>query len=723
MQKISNDAQELSTSLNYLNQAQLDAVINNSGPMLVLAGAGTGKTKVLTSKISYILDNMLASAFEILAVTFTNKAAKEMLHRTSSSGSLPWLGTFHSIATKILRSNASLLGFEESFTIIDSDDQLRLIKSILKENNIDSDALNPKYVSSLIQRWKDECLLPEDLIYRSDQNQEVVKIYKIYQERLKSLSAADFGDLLLYNIILFRTHPHILENYQNRFKYVLVDEYQDTNAIQYLWLKMLAAKCSNICCVGDEDQSIYGWRGAQIRNILQFEQDFPGAAVIRLEQNYRSTGNILSAAASLIANNSQRLGKKLWTNGDLGNKVRLVKAVNDKDEADYIAKEIIKLKNHGLSLGSVAILLRSSSQTRNFEETFLTKGLPYKIVGGQKFYSRQEIRDIIAYIRLVCNPTDMLAFERIVNLPKRGIGPLTLSKIITHATINSQSPIEAIGELTRTGEIKGKTGQSLEQFSKNIANWSNLLDDLSPSALADLIINQSGYLQMWQAEKTIEAATRIENIQELIKGLNDFPTTREFLDFVSLISDNDTEHGDNMVSIMTIHAAKGLEFDCVFLPCWEEGIFPNQRSLDESGGVGLEEERRLAYVAITRAKKDLYISYCSIRTIFGITNASIASRFIKELPIEMLEGLTTINNSSTHNYSRYYSGNYGFNKKSYQNTFELKDSKSLFREGEKVFHEKFGYGLVTSVLGEQVEVDFKFSGYKTILSAYLRKAS
>lgn len=723
MQKISNDTPALSAALHSLNQAQLEAVTNNSGPLLVLAGAGTGKTKVLTSKISYILDNMLASAFEILAVTFTNKAAKEMLHRTSSSGTLPWLGTFHSIATKIMRANASLLGFEESFTIIDADDQLRLIKNLLKENNIDSDTLNPKYVSSLIQRWKDECLLPEDLIYRSDQNQHVLQIYKIYQERLKSLSAVDFGDLLLYNILLFRTHPHILENYQQRFKYVLVDEYQDTNAIQYLWLKMLAQRCNNICCVGDEDQSIYGWRGAQIRNILQFEQDFPGALVIRLEQNYRSTGRILSTAAGLIANNSQRLGKKLWTEGDLGNKVRLVKAINDKDEADFVAKEIIKLKNHGQPLGKIAILLRSSSQTRNFEETFLTKGLPYKIVGGQKFYSRQEIRDVIAYLRLISNPTDMLAFERIVNLPKRGVGALTLAKIISYATINNLNPLEAIAQLTCNNEIKGKAGQSLEQFTRNLISWGHLLHELNPSALAELVINQSGYLQMWRAENTIEAATRIENIQELIKGLNDFPTTREFLDFVSLISDNETEHGDNMVSIMTIHAAKGLEFECVFLPCWEEGIFPNQRSLDESGGVGLEEERRLAYVAITRAKQDLYISYCALRTIFGSTNASIPSRFIKELPSEMLEALATQNQAHTYSYNRFNSGHYSFNRKVIKTPSEVTDSRSMFIDGDKVFHEKFGYGVVTSVFGEQVEVDFKFSGYKTILAAYLRKAS
>ena len=722
MQAILNENAEsiLSQEQTDLNKEQFEAVVNNSGPLLILAGAGTGKTKVLTSKISYILHNFLASTHEILAVTFTNKAAKEMLHRISSNNNLPWLGTFHSVATKILRINASLIGLEESFTIIDADDQLRLIKSILKENNIDSDTLSHKYVSYLIQRWKDECLLPEDLAYRNDIDQLPLKIYKIYQTRLRALNAADFGDLLLYNIILFRQFPHILENYQHRFKYILVDEYQDTNSIQYLWLKLLAASNQNICCVGDEDQSIYGWRGAQIRNILQFEQDFPGAKIIRLEQNYRSTANILATAASLIANNSERLGKNLWTKGDCGNKVKLVKAINDRDEANFVIKEIIKLKNQGYLLGQIAILLRSSSQTRNFEETFLTHGLPYKIIGGQKFYNRQEIRDVIAYLRLVANPTDSLAFERIINLPKRGIGHTTLAKIISYAVAQNVNPLEATQALCGSQELKGKTKQTLEQFLLNIFNWSGLINNCSPAALTELILEQSGYLQMWKAEATIESRTRIENIQELIKALGDFASLREFLDYTSLISDNDSENSENMVSVMTIHASKGLEFNCIFLPCWEEGIFPNQRSLDESAQRGLEEERRLAYVGITRARKDLYISFCASRTIYGSTQPSIASRFIKELPIDRLETFAT--STQFQNPNSYFPNRYKSASNRPQHSFEVQDSLAQFRYGERVFHEKFGYGTVSSTLGNQVEVDFKFSGFKTILATYLRKA-
>jgi DNA helicase-2/ATP-dependent DNA helicase PcrA len=563
-------------------------------------------------------------------------------------------------------------------------------------------------------------LLPEDLLYSTDQNLDAAKIYQTYQERLRALSAVDFGDLLLYNILLFKNHPEILANYQNRFKYVLVDEYQDTNSIQYLWLKMLAEKSYNICCVGDEDQSIYGWRGAQIRNILQFEQDFHGAKIIRLEENYRSTSNILGVAASLISHNSQRLGKNLWTSGEDGNKVKLVKAINEKDEADFVVQEIIKLRNHGSSLANIAILLRSSAHTRNFEETFLTKGMPYKIVGGQKFYSRQEIRDITAYLRLISNNTDILAFERIVNLPRRGIGQTTLTKIISYAAQNHIGPIEAAFKLCDTGDIKGKTKGALEQFSSNIIEWGKHLDTTSPAALVELIIQQSGYLQMWKTENTIESKTRLENIQELIKGLEDFGSTAEFLDYVSLIADNDSEHEDNMVSIMTIHAAKGLEFDTIFLPCWEEGIFPNQRSLDESGAAGLEEERRLAYVAITRARKDLYISSCSVRTLYGTTQPAVPSRFMKELPLERCEGFST--QTHFHNpHHQYGYKNYNTRRQTTYKHYEAKDSGALFHPGEKVFHEKFGYGSVTSTLGNQIEVNFKFSGYKTILSNYLQK--
>lgn len=704
-----------------LNNEQLVAVDHTNGPLLVLAGAGTGKTRVLTAKILSILEQLLASNHEILAVTFTNKAAKEMLHRIAASGAshLPWLGTFHSIAAKILRSNASLIGLDENFTIIDADDQVRMVKHLLKESNIDSADLAPKYVVYMIQRWKDEGLLPEDIAQDLPFIEgQILKIYQIYQTRLKLLNAADFGDLLLYNIKLFESCPHILENYQRRFKYILVDEYQDTNAIQYKWLKLLADVHKNICCVGDEDQSIYGWRGAKIRNILQFGQDFPGALIVRLEQNYRSTGNILEAASCLISNNSERLGKKLWTGFDSGNKVKLIKAINDKDEANYVAKEIIKLKNNGYLLSNIAILHRSSAQTRNFEEIFLSCGIPYKVIGGQKFYARQEIRDVIAYLRLTNNPIDSFAFERIVNLPKRGVGQATVNKIINYADLHKISPLSAVTELINAGEIKGKAKASLEEFLLKISKWSSLIDSQNPSSLTEIILYESGYLDMWKAEKTIEAGTRLENIQELIKALGDFLNLGTFLDHVSLVSDNDAEIDGNMVSLMTIHASKGLEFDCIFFPCWEEGIFPNQRSLDESGNKGLEEERRLAYVGITRARKDLYISFCTNRLQYGSIQMSTPSRFIKELPLDKIESFATFmaapqfTNASFQRQQRFPSKN---------NITQAQDSKARYLEGDRVFHDKFGYGIVTGTLGNQIEVNFKLSGYKTIMADYLKR--
>ena len=707
-----------------LNNEQLKAVSYLDGPLLVLAGAGTGKTKVLTSKIAYILEQGFANSTEILAVTFTNKAAKEMLHRVQSIVDAPgiWLGTFHSIATRILRKNANLLDLQDNFTIIDADDQLRLIKTILKEQNLDSEKLNPKFIASTIQRMKDEGITPDNLETASGKYSNIdsvtKKIYILYQARLKSLSAVDFGDLLLYNIELFKNYPNILYSYQSRFKYILVDEYQDTNSIQYLWLKMLGSVHGNICCVGDEDQSIYGWRGAKISNILRFEKDFPGATVVRLEQNYRSTNNILNSASGIIANNAERLGKKLWTEFGEGEKVRVVSANSDRDEAEYISKEIIKLKNQGYILSEIAILFRASAQTRVFEESFLTFGLPYKVIGGQKFYSRQEIRDIIAYLRIAVNPTDNFAFERIINVPKRGIGATSVAKIFEHCNIYKTTTQNAIHELIAKGELKGKTKASLEEFSARLDRWNHEAQSINHVSLADKILNESGYLKMWQEENTIESKTRLENINELIRALGDFQNINEFLDYVSLVSDNDGENSDNMVNLMTLHGAKGLEFNCVFLPCWEEGIFPNQRCLDEQGKKGLEEERRLAYVGITRAKRLLYISHCASRYIYGSVQLAVASRFIAELPEINMQKFKTQNSS----YQFANKWHRPIEKREYsRSNYEMRDSKAKFRDGERIFHDKFGYGTVISSLDDQVEISFEQGGYKTILENFLRK--
>ena len=641
---ISNSIQNI-PAINALNPEQKEAVLAVDGPVLVLAGAGTGKTKVLTTRIAHILSSRLAWASQILAVTFTNKAAKEMGERVAhllsgdqNSNPLSWLGTFHSIAAKILRRYGEVLGFTSSFTILNSDDQLRLIKQLLIENNIDEKQNSPKVILSIIQAWKDQALPPEKVTDAEHSiNARALLIYKAYQKRLKTLNAMDFGDLLLNNIILFTTHPEIHKEVAGRFKYILVDEYQDTNVAQYLWLRLLASAHKNICCVGDDDQSIYGWRGAEIGNILRFEKDFTGAKVIRLERNYRSTGNILAAASHIISNNNGRLGKTLWTEDDDGEKVRIRSLWDGDEEARFVGNEIENFQRSGSSLNDMAVLVRAGFQTRAFEERFLMLGLSYRVIGGLRFYERQEIRDAVAYLRVISQPDDDLAFERIINTPKRGIGTATMETINTHARAAEISMTKATTELLKMNAFKGKLANSLGNLLKSLEQWRGLIGTQTIAEITDIMLDESGYRAMWKSDKTPEAQGRLDNLKELVRAMGEFESLTAFLEHVGLVTDMSENNNSDMISIMTLHAAKGLEFDHVFLPGWEEGLFPHQRSLDESGRDGLEEERRLAYVGITRAKKTCTISFAGSRRIYNQWQSSIPSRFVSELPKEHTE--------------------------------------------------------------------------------------
>lgn len=708
--------------VNSLNTKQIEAINYFDGHLLVLAGAGTGKTKVLTHKIAEIIKLGKALPNEILAVTFTNKAAREMQERArnllesfDNHTDGMWLGTFHSIAYRILRNYYHLVGLERDFVVIDADDQLRLIKNVLKDSGFENDKYyNPRFVLNTIQRLKEDALSIKALQINNINNtdQKILELYKNYQENLLRLNAVDFGDLLLYNVMIFTQNDALLTAYQARFKYLLIDEYQDTNLVQYLWLKLLSGQSSIVCCVGDEDQSIYGWRGAKIENILKFEQDFPGGKIIRLEQNYRSSPAILKAASSLISKNSERLGKTLWTESNSSEKIKIFSATSDKNEAETIAKQIIKLKSLGYELGKIAILFRSNSHTRLFEETLLSCGIPYQVIGGLRFYARQEIKDVIAYLRSARNLGDFLAFERLVNIPKRGVGLVTISKIADHLKAHPlHNIIDAINHLIVAGEIKGKAKDNLLYLAKQLKEWHESYQLSSPAEMAKQIIEESGYMRYWQEEKSIEAKTRIENIKELISALEDFHSLDEFLEHVSLVSDIDSESSGQMLSLMTIHAAKGLEFDVVFLPCWEEGIFPNQRTLNEENNFGsVEEERRLAYVAITRARKLLFISSSFSRRVFGQYIGMTPSRFISEIDSQSMEQFYTISTNS-------YKTNVSDVKKEF---IQPKISRNGFTAGQKVFHQKFGYGKIMGLLDDQAEVYFTNAGYKTILTSFLK---
>ena len=751
--------------LDGLNPAQRQAVETLDGPVLMLAGAGTGKTRALTARIAHLLATRRARPNEILAVTFTNKAAREMKDRVGrlmgqAVEGMPWMGTFHSISVKILRRHAELVGLKSNFTILDTDDQLRLLKQLIVAANIDEKRWPARMLAGLIDNWKNRAWTPEKVpsAEAAAYNYKGTELYVAYQERLKTLNATDFGDLLLHVVTILQTHPDILEQYQRWFRYILVDEYQDTNVAQYLWLRLLAAKHQNICCVGDDDQSIYGWRGAEVGNILRFEKDFPGAHVVRLEQNYRSTEHILAAASGLIAGNSGRLGKTLWTEATGGEKVRLIGHWDGEEEARWIGEEAEALQRgtRGLepvSLDNQAILVRASHQMRAFEDRFLTIGLPYRVIGGPRFYERLEIRDAMAYFRIAVSPEDDLAFERVVNTPKRGLGDKAVQTIQRSAREAGASLCVGARLALASGGLSGKGAAQLRVFVDNIERWHQLTlrNDGNHIELAEAILEESGYTDMWQNDKTPEAPGRLENLKELVKALEQFENLQGFLEHVALIMDNETEDAAEKISIMTLHAAKGLEFPVVFLPGWEDGLFPSQRSMDESGLTGLEEERRLAYVGITRAEELCTISFAGNRRVYGQWQSALPSRFIDELPAKHVDVLTP---------PGLYGGGFGaagmaaqgsgiqdraaradvYNSPGWKrlaersasrplsqprearNTVIDLDAVSAFSEGDRVFHQKFGYGVIEAIEGDKLEVTFEQAGTKHVVASYVVSA-
>ncbi|CUJ86312.1 ATP-dependent DNA helicase PcrA [Ruegeria denitrificans] len=763
--------------LDELNPAQREAVERLDGPVLMLAGAGTGKTKALTARIAHLLSTARARPNEILSVTFTNKAAREMKDRVGRllgqpAEGMPWLGTFHSICVKLLRRHAELAGLKSNFTILDTDDQLRLLKQLIQAANIDDKRWPARMLAGIIDDWKNRALTP-DKVPAADAgayNNKGIELYAQYQIRLRELNAVDFGDLLLHIVTIFQTHQDVLEQYQRWFRYILVDEYQDTNVAQYLWLRLLAGAHKNICCVGDDDQSIYGWRGAEVGNILRFEKDFPGAYVVRLEQNYRSTPHILAAASNVIRGNENRLGKELWTDAEEGEKVRLIGHWDGEEEARWIGEEIDAMQGgtrgaRPFNLDEIAILVRASHQMRAFEDRFLTIGLPYKVIGGPRFYERMEIRDAMAYFRLVVSPGDDLAFERIVNTPKRGLGDKAQQTIQATARENGVSLVDGARIAVDNGLIKGKGGNALRELIDGLARWNamtrgprievdddSVIDDgrapmrfgepeVSHIELAQIILDESGYTAHWQNEKSPEAPGRLENLKELVNQLDNFENLQGFLEHVSLVMDNEQEGDGAKVSIMTLHAAKGLEFPAVFLPGWEDGLFPSQRSMDESGLKGLEEERRLAYVGITRAEEVCTISFAANRRVFGQWKNAMPSRFIDELPEDHVEVLTppglyggsqpaagietraaeaNVYNSPGWKRMQARQGQYGMSQpRETRNTVIDATAVASFTLGERVFHQKFGYGAVVGIEGDKVEVDFDKAGTKKVVSRFL----
>lgn len=746
-----------------LNPPQREAVLALDGPVLMLAGAGTGKTAALTTRLAHIVRSRRAWPSEILCVTFTNKAAREMKERVGqlvgpAVEGMPWLGTFHSIAAKLLRRHAELVGLQSNYTIIDTDDQLRVLKQLIQAEGLDEKRWPARQLAQCIDRWKNRGLNPQDLdageseAYANGQGQ---KFYRLYQDRLKALNACDFGDLLLHMLNVLRTNREVLEQYQQRFKYIMVDEYQDTNQVQYLWLRLLAQGHKNICVVGDDDQSIYSWRGAEVANILRFEKDFPGAKVIRLEQNYRSTPDILAAASGLIGANSERLGKTLWTQRNGGDKVRVIGVWDGPEEARRIGEEAERLEREGASLAQVAILVRAQFQTREFEDRFIAIGLPYKIVGGFRFYERAEIRDALAYLRLITQPSDDLAFERIYNTPKRGLGDKTLEKIHRHARARAVPLSLAAFEITETDELPARARNTLYALMRDVGRWREAAKTLSPAELARTVLEESGYTTALQNEKSAESAGRLENLAELARAMEEYETLGDFLEHVSLVMDNDANDSAEKLTIMTIHAAKGLEFDNVFLPGWEEGVFPSQRALDEGGLSALEEERRLAYVAITRARRRCTIVHAANRRIYGQWTSSIPSRFIAELPAAHVDQETTLSGGASlwraqwseasdpfadvarNQPSRIVTRGPGWQRAAARDydpaprrIAESTRSAASFAAkprgdialGARVFHEKFGYGTVTSQEGNKLEIEFETAGAKRVIDSFVKPA-
>ena len=728
--------------LSVLNPSQREAVAAMDGPVLVLAGAGTGKTRVLTTRLAHILLSNRALPGQLLAVTFTNKAAREMKDRIGELTGQPvegwWLGTFHALAARMLRANAERVGLQSNFTIIDTDDQLRLMKQLIRAEGIDEKRWPARAVLHAVQRWKDAGKTP-DKVKAEDAGDlaggRAVTLYKAYQERLQTLNACDFGDLLLHCLTLFHTAPDVLERYQRQFKYILVDEYQDTNVSQYLWLRLLAQGHKNICCVGDDDQSIYGWRGAEVGNILRFEQDFPGAQVIRLEKNYRSTGHILGSAGGLITHNEGRLGKTLWTEIEPGEKVRVRGLWDGSAEARFVGEEVETLQRRGESLAEMAILVRTGAQTREFEERFLTLGLPYRVVGGPRFYERMEIRDALAYLRLIQSIDDDLAFERIVNTPKRGLGDAALRTLHEAARGAGTSLMRVAMQVLGTDELRPQARRALRNFMESIARWRQMSQEVSHVDLARTVLDESGYTEMWQNDKTAEAPGRLENLKELVDALAEFDTLEGFLEHVSLVMEAAEGDQREMVTVMTLHAAKGLEFDTVFLPGWEEGLFPNQRAMDENGVKGLEEERRLAYVGLTRARKRAFISFAANRRLYGNWNAAIPSRFVDELPVEHVEtesdpGLYGSAQPSWGGFAesptRWTPGmararqNQGQAARFIEGTAQTVDSlPGNYKRGDRVFHRKFGYGTIRTADGERLAIEFDKAGEKKVMASFV----
>ncbi len=768
-------ARPVAPYLDGLNPAQRAAVEALDGPVLMLAGAGTGKTKALTARIVHLMAMGKARPDQILAVTFTNKAAREMKNRVGTMlgrevEGMPWLGTFHSVCVKLLRRHAELVGLKSNFTILDTDDQIRLLKQLIAATNVDDKRWPARMLAGIIDGWKNRAWTPDKVpaAEAGAYANRGMELYAAYQTRLRELNAVDFGDLLLHMVHIFQTHDDVLEQYRMRFRYILVDEYQDTNVAQYLWLRLLAGGHRNICCVGDDDQSIYGWRGAEVGNILRFETDFPGAVVVKLEQNYRSTPHILAAASGVIAENRGRLGKELWTEAEAGEKVRLIGHWDGEEEARWIGEEIEALQRgtRGLrqfSLDEMAILVRASHQMRAFEDRFLTIGLPYRVIGGPRFYERMEIRDAMAYFRVVTSPADDLAFERIVNTPKRGLGDKAQQTIQRIARDNGVPLVQGAQIAVAQKAITGKGAQALGQLVTDISRWGRMVGDdtISHMDLAEQILDESGYTAMWQADKTPEGPGRLENLKELVKALEQFENLQGFLEHVSLIMDNESSEDGAKVSIMTLHGAKGLEFPAVFLPGWEDGLFPSQRSMDESGTKGLEEERRLAYVGITRAEELCTISFAGNRRVFGQWQSALPSRFIDEMPGDHVDVLTP---------PGLYGGGYGaagmgasgmggfgddlprsgiearvaeanvYNSPGWRrlqtkaaqrpvsqptearNTVIDMQAVSAHTMGERVFHQKFGYGRIVGIEGDKLEIDFEKAGTKKVVARFITGA-
>ena len=756
--------------LDNLNPEQKDAVIHTEGPLLVLSGAGTGKTKVLTTRLAYLLATGKAQPWNCLVVTFTNRAAREMKERVTSligdTANAVWLGTFHSICVKILRNHAELVGLKSNFTILNEDDQKRLIKQICEAEGIDEKKYSPQSIVDTLQRWKDKGLTCEKIQLEYKQN-VITHIYQIYQERLITMNCVDFGDIILHCLTLLMSNPDIVAKYQDKFKYIMVDEYQDTNVTQYLLLRLLAQKYHNICCVGDDDQSIYSWRGAEIENILRFNKDYTDATIIRLERNYRSTANILAAASALISHNESRLGKtlKVAENSparDSDNaKIKIISNYNGEEEARFVTEQIENLHRNGLGYDKMAVLVRTAFQTREFEDKFISEAIPYQVIGGPKFYERAEIRDAIAYFRVIMQPDDDLALERIINKPARGIGAKSLEKFYQTAQAEHLSLYRSIEKLLAENLITGKAKNALTELMQNFAEWRKSMQALTPDDLASLVLEDSGYLDSLKNDKSPDAPARIDNLKELINVMSDhdkFQNLNDFMEHVSLVMDNDNSLDTNKVTLMTLHSAKGLEFDTVFLPGWEEGLFPHQRALDEGGTNALEEERRLAYVAITRAKRLLFILLALNRRVYGQWQNNLPSRFINELPPQNIElqnnaanyfqRADTYSSSSYWNRNNYASqdefgeyeykdsdrfsytrtSNDSWKNSSYNSSWgnmyrakqAAKNATSTIAIGAKVYHETFGYGFVQNIEGNKLEIIFEKYGHKRLLKDYVK---